>query len=111
MKKTWKSNNPPKYLGEKNSGEKHTVPDQTLSIREILNRYAKGQPVAQVQREPIYNEDIEFNNPLEYDLTEIDVLKDMYKNSQEDSKKLLAEQQARLKELENPPPKPDKPEE
>lgn len=33
---------------------RHTIPDQTMSIRQILARYVKGQPIDQVEREPIY---------------------------------------------------------
>ncbi len=33
------------YKGEVNNQPSETVPDQTMSMREILIRYAKGQPI------------------------------------------------------------------
>jgi len=43
-----------KPTGESNSGELKTVPDQTMSIREILHRHVHGYPVNIPGKMPIY---------------------------------------------------------
>ena len=41
------------FKGEKNSGKHATVPNQALSIQQLLERYARGLPLEDV-RTPIY---------------------------------------------------------
>lgn len=60
-----------------------TVPDETLTIREILIRYAKGLPISSSHREPIYNEDYDGENPMFLDLTEVDDLRDELQEKQQ----------------------------
>lgn len=38
-----------------------TIPDQSLSILEIVRRYVRGIPVDVVQREPVYSDQTEFD--------------------------------------------------
>lgn len=55
--------------GEKNFGPSQTVPDQTMSIKEILERYARGLPMD--GKVPIYEgEDGDGIDPRRLDLSE-----------------------------------------
>lgn len=55
---------------EKNSKPSLTVPDQTMSIRELLRRYASGLPL-EGHKEPIYEgEDGDGIDPRRLDLAE-----------------------------------------
>ncbi|WNK14087.1 MAG: hypothetical protein [Microvirus sp.] len=56
---------------EVNTLPSETIPDQNMSIREILSRYARGLPIE--QNIPSYQEDEEYNDlpdPRTLDLTE-----------------------------------------
>lgn len=46
--------NKPIYKGEKNDMPSMTVPEQAMSIREILDRFSRGLPLGG-QRVPVYN--------------------------------------------------------
>lgn len=96
------------YKGEIMSGKKITVPDQALSIRKILELYAKGIPAQGTINEPVYNEEFEHMSPKHYDLTEIDEQLQMYKQAQEDGKAILKDLEKKKKELLKPkdPPTP-----
>ena len=54
--------NRPNYQGRKLPGNSETIPDQTMSIREILERHSKGLPISD-SKTPIYDED---ETSLEY---------------------------------------------
>jgi hypothetical protein len=45
------------YKGQVNKQKSLTVPDQALSIKEIMNRYARGLPIEQFK--PLYDENID----------------------------------------------------
>lgn len=45
---------------EKNSGISQTVPDDTMSMAEILKRFASGQPVNASSRTPYYDSENDF---------------------------------------------------
>lgn len=48
-----------------------TIPDQTMPIRELLERYARGLPINGTSQEPIYNgEDSSGIDPRSLDLTD-----------------------------------------
>lgn len=80
--------NPRKYEGEQGGGELRTVPDQTMTIRQLMDSYARGIPANSNVKEPIFNEDIEMMSPQHYDLAEIDELKAMYKGAQQDAEQI-----------------------
>lgn len=64
-----------------------TVPDQTMSIKEILERYAKGLPIGG-GLEPIYEEeDTNGINPRTLDLVDLQEIKEYNKNNIEELKK------------------------
>lgn len=48
-KVTWKQkkDDPEKYGFTENDVKLHTVPGQAISIKELINRYAKGRPIPQ----------------------------------------------------------------
>ena len=59
---------------ETNTEPSKTIPDQTLSITEILKRYASGLPL-EGARVPIYNGDEAVPDTRKMDLSEIEDLK------------------------------------
>lgn len=61
---------PPVYAGEVNSEPSMTVPDQTMSLRTILDRHARGLPITGVNEQPTYNEDAEGIDLKSLDLSE-----------------------------------------
>lgn len=67
--------NKPNYQGRAVPGNSETLPDQTMSIREILERHAKGLPVAD-SKTPIYDEDETSQgiNPKTLDLVDLQEL-------------------------------------
>lgn len=56
------------YHGETFITPSLTIPDQTMDIREILNRYAQGLPIE--QKEPIFNEEEMLPDWKKMDLSE-----------------------------------------
>lgn len=65
--------------GEKNGKPSLTIPDQTLTIPEILKRYARGQSLGGSLGEPIYDGDddiMQGRHPKTLDLTEKQQLED-----------------------------------
>lgn len=52
---------------EINSGESQTTPDASISMREIINRFQRGIPVTRSLRQPVYNEDFDYPDNMEFD--------------------------------------------
>lgn len=90
--------------GEENTGEINTVPDETLTIRQLLERYVKGLPVAQSERQPTYDEENDMPDISTMDLTEIDDYIDELKQRQATSKRNLKLIENEKKRRETPPP-------
>lgn len=96
--------------GERNTKPSMTIPDQTLPIREILARYAKGLPVS--VKTPIYEgEDNNLPDPRTLDLVDIQNLKEAVKEEikelgkraikeDADKKALKAQEEAQKKKQE-----------
>jgi len=74
------------YLGEVNNSPSMTVPDQTMSIRTILERYSRGLPVGG-RLDEYYDEDDTMPDYRTLDLTEIADLKESAKSTIEKYKK------------------------
>jgi hypothetical protein len=55
-----------------------TIPDQTMSIKTILERYARGLPVGG-RFDEYYDEEDDLPNPLTLDLAERQELEELYK--------------------------------
>lgn len=64
-------------VGEKNSGISLTVPDQALSVRQILERYARGLPLGG-QRTPVFDEDDDLPDVRTLDLSERQEMRERY---------------------------------
>ena len=52
---------------EINSGESQTIPDCSISMREIINRFQRGIPVTRSLRQPVYNENFDYPDNMEFD--------------------------------------------
>lgn len=65
-------------------------PDQTMSIREIMERYARGLPIAD-QKTPIYLDEEEFPDLRKFDLVEIEEMKAKAAEKVETYRKTLRE--------------------
>lgn len=85
QKRTWF--NPPDSVGEVNNQPSETVPDQTLSVKEIMVRYARGLPL-EGQRVPIWNgEEDDMPDPRTLDLAERQELAEEYREELQHIKK------------------------
>lgn len=83
---------PPVYHGRpKSSQPSLTIPDQTMSLRTILDRYARGMPLTGYAGAPVYDGEAELPDIRKMDLTE---LRDFKTKIQDDIKR-FGEQQAR----------------
>lgn len=74
--------------GEINNLPSETVPDETMSIREILERYARGLPLNGM-RVPLYKKDPDFDDlpdPATMDLADRQALQEMIEQELEDLK-------------------------
>lgn len=89
-----------------------TVPDETLSVRQILEKHMRGQKIKeQLYRTPVFNDTEDFDSPdmekvKTMDLTEKEELKNnlSYQISELESKK--SEIEARRKQKKQAPDKP-----
>lgn len=84
-------------MAKKFTQPSQTVPDQTMSLKELLNRYAKGQPFENTKEPLFYGDDGEGINPATLDLSE----REYYT---EQAKRELKEIQDRLGAGHKPPP-------
>lgn len=90
---------------EVNKGKSLTIPDQSMSVAELMRRYASGLPLAG-ERVPFYDSDFDIEVPdlKKLDLAEIQELKEQYATQVEFYKKQLQEEQKekgeRFKQLE-----------
>lgn len=87
------------YKGQVNNEESKTIPDQTMTLRELLVRYAKGLPL-EGQKTPIWEGEEGFDvDPQKLDLAEIEELREKaeqeLKDINEKVKKEVAEKKAK----------------
>lgn len=75
-----------------------TVPDQTMSLRILLERHAKGLPVTGNNAEPLYYGDEQMPDLNRMDISEIHDLKNAVKADIEQKKLALHQQQQAAKE-------------
>jgi hypothetical protein len=82
-----------------------TVPDQTMSVKEILERYARGLPLGAGERVPMYDEEDDLPDPRTLDLVDRQELSEQFKSEieyvraqQEEARKKEAEGQVQPKE-------------
>lgn len=70
----------PNYPGKTFTMASQTIPNQSLSMTELLQRYAKGQDLGPIGKEPIYEEeDTNGINPRTLDLVDIQNMKEFNK--------------------------------
>lgn len=88
--------NPAEYAGEKNYEPSMTVPDDALTVKEILTRYAKGLPLGGRKAELWEGEDDNLDgiDPKRLDYAEREELEERYT---EELKQLKAKQAQILK--------------
>lgn len=88
-----------------------TVPDQSLTIREIMNRYAKGLPLGGHDlNEAIYDEESEGVNPNTLDLVDIQEIMEKKSSAEGTIKEKKERAAAQKKEKESLETKLDLPE-
>ena len=80
------------YVGEVNTADSLTIPDETLTPREILESWMKGK---QVQEHPVtfgVNDDLDHPNRFDtgYDCDKMDLL-DELRNARQERQKILKE--------------------
>lgn len=78
------------HKGEVNKKPSKTVPDQTMSIREILTRYAHGLPI-EAGKVPIYEGEDYTPDPRHMDLADRETYKHYAKQQIEQTKQNIAE--------------------
>lgn len=84
--KTWLNKHEFPTKGEVNNQPSMTVPDQTMSVQEILKRYAKGLPL-DGQKIPIYDgEDDYLPDPRHMDLADRQELREQIESDLSDFK-------------------------
>ncbi|AXH76588.1 MAG: hypothetical protein [Microviridae sp.] len=92
--------------GEVNTMPSKTVPDQTMSIKEIMQRYGSGQALS--QKVPVYDGDEDYFPDLRtMDLAEIEQMKLKLADDIDHLKNRLERNEKSLKQLElTLPPEP-----
>jgi hypothetical protein len=79
------------FVGEINTLPSETIPDQSMPIRTILERYSRGLPISG-ERTPIWQQGEDYNDipdPRLLDLAERQELADIYKEELKEIKKTL----------------------
>lgn len=86
------------YSKEWNDEPSLFEPDQTMSIREIMERYARGLPIADgMYKNPVYLDEEEFPDLRKFDLAEVEEMKKQAAENVETHRKTLREIEAQQK--------------
>lgn len=76
IRTNWNQDISPESEGEINDEPSMTQPDQSMSMQEILRRYASGIPMDSIAKIPIYDGDEdEMPDPRTLDLADIEAIK------------------------------------
>lgn len=91
-----------KYKGEVNNLPSQTIPNEALSIREILVRYSRGLPID--GKIPIYDEENDLPDPRKMDLADwetmqIEAREEVQRIKSAHEKQLQVQQEAKTKKL------------
>jgi len=90
----------PEQQGEVNTQPSKTVPDQSMTVRELLERNKRGLPLSG-HKHPIYNGDTEdYPDLRKLDLSEIAALRDSVQEEIENHRKDLKEQNEKIQKAE-----------
>lgn len=65
--------------GEVNVGPSMTIPDQSLTVQQIMERFARGLPLGVHDYSSEYDEDDDLPDPRTLDLAELAELRDQYR--------------------------------
>lgn len=78
--------------GEINTRPSKTIPDQTMSLKQLLERFARGIPAVGNASTPIYEgDDIDLPDIKKMDLAEIQALKDEVQSQIDEHRKAMNE--------------------
>jgi hypothetical protein len=91
MSKTYLNKKAHRFIGEVNNEPSETVPDQSMPIRTILERYSRGLPISG-ERTPIWQQGEDYNDMPDIrtlDLAERQEYKELYEQELKDLKKSL----------------------
>ena len=79
---------------EHNTMPGKTLPDDSLTLREILTRYAKGAPLSVHEYNPVYHgEDVYLPDFSKMDLSEIEAFKSEIEDNLKDTKQKFTKEQ------------------
>lgn len=85
------------YEGEKNFQPSQTIPDQTMSLPELIERFTRGLPITTFKH--VYDPDGQLPNPKTMDLAEVH---EMRKQAIQEIQRITEEQkQKELETIEN----------
>ncbi|WNK13164.1 MAG: hypothetical protein [Microvirus sp.] len=79
---------------ETNTKPSMTLPNQSMSMREIMSKFASGMPINASQREEIYDGEDFYPDPKTLDLAELQQIKEQYR----DEIKEIESRQKKIKE-------------
>ena len=89
MSKSYLNKKDHRFTGEVNNLPSETIPDQSMSIRTILERYSRGLPISG-ERTPIWQQGEDYNDlpdPKTLDLSERQEYAELYQQELKDLKK------------------------
>lgn len=94
-----------KTINERNRYASKTIPDQTMSIQEIMDRHARGLPISGA-KVPIYDADDPMPDMARMDLVDIQEMREIAQNNVNEIQQRLLQQnqpkkKAKLDENEN----------
>lgn len=78
--------------GESNTRPSLTVPDMTLSIKDILLNHTRGRALPILAQEPVYNGDVLIPNPKKMDMTDVDEMRRSIREQNDEIKKTANEE-------------------
>ncbi len=89
MSKSYLNKKEHRFIGEVNNLPSETIPDQSMSIRTILDRYSRGLPISG-ERIPIWQQGDDYNDmpdPRTLDLAERQEFAELYQQELKSLKK------------------------
>jgi len=90
--------NPHQVKEETNDSPSLTIPNEALSVREILIRYSRGLPID--ERVPIYDEENDLLDPRKLDLADVQALREQYQEELQNLKEKQKQQHEEQKQKE-----------
>lgn len=79
-------------IRELNTAPSLTIPNQAMSMKEIMSRFVSGQPINASQRPEVWDGEEYYPDPSTMDLAELEQLKEQYR----EEIKLMEERQKKL---------------